>query len=66
MPIVICSGARNKWELRSASELIGFGQELGLTAKEAKESLFKFQEKIAKQQDLKASGKYISVGVVKK
>ena len=30
-PIVIVSGAKNKWELRSASELIAFGEVLGLS-----------------------------------
>lgn len=65
-PIVVCSGAKDKWQLRSVSELVGFGEALGLTAKEAKEALFKFQEKVWKRQELKRTGRYISLGVVKK
>jgi RNase P/RNase MRP subunit p30 len=35
-PIVIVSGAKNKWELRGTGELIAFGELLGLQRNEAK------------------------------
>jgi len=63
-PIVIASGAKNNWELRSASELIGFGEVLGLNAEEAKKSLTWFQEKIIERNKLKSEGKYIGPGVI--
>jgi len=63
-PIVIASGARNNWELRSTSELIGFGEVLGLNAEEAKKALNWFQEKIIERNKLKSEGKYIGPGVI--
>jgi len=63
-PIVIASGAKNNWELRSASELIGFGEVLGLTAEDAKKALNWFQEKIMERNKLKSEGKYIGPGVI--
>ena len=64
-PIIIVSGATNKWEYRAASDLIGFGQVIGLSTKAAKEALFKFQDKIFKRTKLKKAGKYIAPGVTK-
>lgn len=61
-PIIIVSGAKNRWELRSASELIAFGEILGLSPKEAKNALFSHQEKIRERQTLKKQGKYIMPG----
>jgi len=63
-PIVIASGARNNWELRSTSELIGFGEVLGLNAEEAKKALNWFQEKIIERNKLKSEGKYIGPGII--
>ena len=62
-PIIIVSGAKTKWELRGASELITFGEVLGLQRNSAKKALFDFQEKIAKRQKLKKEGKYVMPGV---
>jgi RNase P/RNase MRP subunit p30 len=62
-PIVIVSGAKNKWELRGTGELIAFGEELGLQRNEAKAALFCFQDKLWKRQELKKSGQYIMPGV---
>ena len=62
-PIVIVSGSQNKWEMRSSSELIAFGEILGLNKGQAKKALSNFQQKIIKRQKLKKSGKYIRPGV---
>ncbi|MCD6575760.1 MAG: hypothetical protein J7K73_01215 [Nanoarchaeota archaeon] len=62
-PIVIVSGAKNKWELRGTSELIAFGEILGLQRNEAKKALYEFQDKIAERQKLKKEGKYVMPGV---
>jgi RNase P/RNase MRP subunit p30 len=62
-PIVIASGAKNKWELRAASELVAFGEVLGLDANTAKKALYSFQEKIIERTKLKKEGRYISSGV---
>lgn len=62
-PIIIASGAKNKWELRSPSELIAFGEILGLKTIEAKCALKSFQEKIRKREKLKKEGKYIYPGI---
>ncbi len=62
-PIIIASGAKNKWELRSPSELIAFGELLGLKTNEAKCALNSFQEKIKKREKLKKEGKYICPGI---
>ena len=48
-PIVVASGAKTKWDLRGTSELVAFGELLGLQRNAAKDALFKFQEKIAKR-----------------
>lgn len=64
-PIVIVSGAKTKWELRGTSELIAFGEVLGLKRNEAKAALREFQEKIFERQKLKKQGKYIMPGVRK-
>lgn len=62
-PIVIASGAKTKWGLRSASELIAFGEVLGLKRDRAKNALYEFQEKIAERQNLKKKGRYVMPGV---
>ena len=62
-PLLIVSGARNKMELRSVSDLIGFGEMIGLTQKEAKEALNKHQIKLLKRAELKKEGRWIRPGV---
>jgi len=61
--IVIVSGAKTKWELRGASELIAFGEILGLQRNEAKKALYEFQNKIAEREELKKKGKYVMPGI---
>jgi len=63
VPIIIASGASDKYSQRSVSELIAFGENLGMTAGEAKESLFKHQNKILERNKLKKAGKWIISGV---
>ncbi len=62
-PIIIVSGAKTKWELRGTSELIAFGEILGLKRNEAKKALYVFQNKICERQQLKKKGKYVMPGV---
>ena len=63
VPIMIASGASDKYSQRSVSELIAFGENLGMTAGESKETLFKHQTKILERNRLKKSGKWIISGV---
>lgn len=63
VPIMIASGASDKFSQRSVSELIAFGENLGMTAGESKETLFKHQTKILERNRLKKAGKWIISGV---
>lgn len=63
VPVMITSGASDKYEQRSVSELIAFGENLGMTAGEAKASLFEHQTKILERNRLKKAGKWIISGV---
>lgn len=63
VPIMIASGASDKFSQRSVSELIAFGENLGMTAGESKEALFKHQTKILERNRLKKAGKWIISGV---
>ena len=62
-PIIIASGAKNKWELRSPSELIAFGEMLGLEKNQSKKALYDFQNKIYERETLKKQNKYVQPGV---
>jgi len=62
-PIVIASGAKSNWELRSPSDLTAFAEVLGLCTGDAKKALGVFQEKLIERTKLKREGKYISPGV---
>jgi RNase P/RNase MRP subunit p30 len=62
-PIIIVSGAKNRFELRSASELIAFAEVLGLSAGDAKKALYIHQEKLLEKIKLIKSGKYVRPGV---
>jgi RNase P/RNase MRP subunit p30 len=62
-PIIISSGAQTKWELRSASDLIGFCEVIGMTAGEAKKTLYDHQERVLNRKELKKTGKWVSPGV---
>jgi RNase P/RNase MRP subunit p30 len=44
-PFILCSGAKSKKELVSASDLIGFGEFLGFQKNEAKKSLYQVYQK---------------------
>lgn len=59
-PIIVTSGAENKWDLRSVSELIALCEVLGITAGEAKKTLHLHQEKILERKRLKKEGKWVS------
>ena len=61
---MIVSGAKEKMDCRGASDLIGFGEFLGLSKKEAKEALGKHQKKLVERIKLKSAGKWIRPGVV--
>jgi len=63
VPLIIASGAKNYWEIKSPSELIALGIILGLNKKEAKETLYKLQEKIIEREWLKKQGKYITPSI---
>jgi len=63
VPVMIASGASDKYSQRSVSELIAFGENLGMTAGEAKETLYKHQTKIIERNRLKKAGKWIISGV---
>ena len=63
VPLMIASGASDKYSQRSVSELIAFGENLGMTAGESKETLFRHQNKILERNKLKKAGKWIYSGV---
>lgn len=48
-PVILSSGAHDKWEMVSAYDLIGFGQVLGLRKGEAKRTLNKVQKEFLKE-----------------
>ncbi|HDQ59915.1 MAG TPA: hypothetical protein ENN30_01850 [Candidatus Woesearchaeota archaeon] len=62
-PLMVVSGAKEKMECRAASDLIGFGELLGLTAKQAKDALTVHQEALIKRTKLKDEGKWVRPGV---
>lgn len=63
VPLMITSGAKSKYEMRSASELMAFGENLKMTAGEAKNALYVHQEKILERNKLKKAGKWVISGV---
>ncbi|MDD5181980.1 MAG: RNase P subunit p30 family protein [Candidatus Nanoarchaeia archaeon] len=63
VPVMITSGASDKYSQRSVSELIAFGENLGMTAGEAKEALSRHQNRILERNRLKKAGKWIISGV---
>jgi RNase P/RNase MRP subunit p30 len=65
-PIMICSGAKSYLELRSASDLIAFGEVLGLDKGNAKGALSRFQKELIERTKLKKEGLWVAPGMVLK
>ena len=62
-PIMITSGAVNKYDMRSISELTALGENLKMTAGQAKRALYVHQQKILERNKLKKAGKWVISGV---
>ena len=62
-PIILCSGSISHWELRDPQVLISMATQLGLTLKEAKESITKIPSKIIKLSKKRRCGNWILPGV---
>jgi len=59
-PFILTSGAMDPWDMRSPSELIALGKQLGFTESEAKKGL---STRIVKENKKRLSGKWIMPGV---
>ncbi len=59
-PIILTSGARDPWDMRSPSELIAMGRLLGFTEAEARQGL---SDSIVRENRKRLSGKWIMPGV---
>lgn len=59
-PFVLTSGAKDPWDLRSSSELIAFGRQLGFTEAQARKGL---SDRIIRKNRKRLSGKWIMPGV---
>ncbi|MBU5575254.1 MAG: RNase P subunit p30 family protein [Candidatus Aenigmatarchaeota archaeon] len=63
VPLIVCSGAHSKWEMRDGRELISIANLLGLDIPRAFESATSIPEKIIETNKKKLSGKIITNGV---
>ena len=59
-PFILTSGAMNPWDMRSPSELIAMGKQLGFTEAQARKGL---SDRIIKKNRKRLSGKWIMPGV---
>jgi len=59
-PFVLTSGARDPWGMRSPSELLGLGSQLGFTAGESGKGL---SDEIVRENRKRLSGKWVMPGV---
>lgn len=62
-PIIICSGAVSHFEMRDPSCLASMGCQLGLSLKEAKDTVSKNPEKIIKQLKERKGANWIAPGI---
>ena len=62
-PLVLCSGAVSKWELRDPQALASFATLLGMSFSSAKDSISTVPEKILKQSKERRSENWILPGV---
>lgn len=63
MPIILCSGAISHWELHDPLCMSSMAVQLGMTLKQAKESVSKVPESIVKRAKERKSEKWIMPGV---
>lgn len=66
VPIILCSGAINHWEMRDPLCIVSMATQLGLTLKEAKDAISKIPALIVNQSKTRKSKKWIMPGVVEK
>ena len=59
-PFVLTSGARDAWDLRSASELLALGRQLGFTEAQSRKGL---SDGVVRENRKRLSGKWVMPGV---
>lgn len=63
VPLVVCSGAHSKWEMRDGRELVAIANLLGLDIPKAFETVTSIPEKIVEINKKKLSGQIVTEGV---